>query len=205
MRAAGEAWFCECLFRVYTHTCAGTGLGGGTCDRGLWPVPLPTVLNGHNLLSDAATTTGPPCFLPQDAVSLSPALAVWVPLLFSAQWYCSRGVGPSAYLFLFSWKVLLLPPLPQMFPSSWAPGNQSPKAVLSLGAAPDTEQWGSALEKGELCWGSGDGMHNIKECVTGDDLGPASGPSPRAGLGEDLVSPGDPRWGNHTAPSRGLA
>ena len=47
--------------------CAGTGLGGGTCDRGLWPVSLSTAWNGQNLLSDAATATGPPCFLHLDS------------------------------------------------------------------------------------------------------------------------------------------
>ena len=46
-------------------------------------------------------------------------------------------------------------------------------------------------------------MHNIKEYVIGADQEPMSGSSSQVGLGEDLVSLSDPRWGNRMAPSRG--
>lgn len=43
-------------------------------------------------------------------------------------------------------------------------------------------------------------MHDIKKYRIGADLRSASDSLPSAGLGEDIVSLRDPRWGNYMTP-----
>ena len=120
--------------------CACPGLKGELSDWARGRVPLLPALHGPNL-SDATIVTGAPDF--------PPSRVYFFHLLLWPIWALDSLVLPLGFFFFFLlWTVFLLPHLPQMLPSSGAPWNQAPNAVLGpdlergVASVPILAQWG---------------------------------------------------------------